>query len=376
MPDDVLYQDENVCILKPDSPRGVVVFHINSKGNTNTICSEGLLSFNELRRRNPQFGLQKRKITGSHNADHDDIIYFRAPFTNDPTTFVSSFGQSPSNFLKKSGHAQTIVLLKVDPFKTNVFYSQARIHTFTNYNKPFEYYTKPMYKYLYTPAFLRGAEVGTPLWRSEKERGAQGYKNYEVVVKLPHIPPEWFVDCIYNGLPIKPIPLMDVRNEPFVEIENDPKRETLHTLLQQLGEELQENYPDLKIHVKKAPYDSSISQLEVRKKRPANVPAHVYYGGKTFQINRTYFTLIDKKIENSWLPPEKDIPRDVLESIQQQLLEFLKSRRKRIVYGPPAFPVVVSKALRNRTGLPAKPQNLPPNRKPRRTRKRKTRRST
>jgi hypothetical protein len=350
-PDDVLYQDENICILKPDSPRGVIVFH---KGPTDRICSEGLLSYNEFRRRNPNLGLRKTIPTGNHNLDHDDLIYFRAPFTADGSSFEASFGTSPEELLHPS-IGETIVLLKVDPFKTNVFFSEARVHRFQNRNLPynFHYYTKPLWQYMRSKVG-RSAFYGTPLWEATSWGAPERY--WEVVVKRNHIPKEWFVDCIYNGLPVKSQwKDMDPRNKPFVEIENTKKKESLLYYLRELGTTIEGQHPELDIEVKQHPVENHIINFTVEKKPPEGEESSYYlYGHHTFRINAIFYTLEDKEIPSSYLKPDKDIPKDIYQSIIHQILDTLKERRRAMVDGPPKYPVVVSKALRNRIGLVAK----------------------
>lgn len=350
-PDDVLYQDDNICILKPDSPRGIIVFHT---GPTDRICSEGLLSYNEFRRRNPNLGLRKTIPTGNHNLDHDDLIYFRAPFTADGSSFEASFKASPEELLR-GDIGETIVLLKVDPFKTNVFFSEARVHKFENKNLPynFHYYTKPLWQYMRSK-FGRSAFYGTPLW--EKTHWGAPERYWEVVVKRNHIPKEWFVDCIYNGLPVKTQwKDMDPRNKPFVEIENNKKKESLLYYLQELGTTIESQHPEIHIEVKHHPVEKHIINFTVSRNPPEGQEELYYlYGYNVFRINNIFYTLDNKNIPRSYLSADKDIPKDVYQSIIHQILDTLEERRRAIVDGPPSWPVGVSKALRNRTGLPAK----------------------
>jgi hypothetical protein len=229
MENDILFKNEDVCILTPSSTRGVIIFtNVTARfgGDPKNVCEDGLFSYNELSRKYPEYKLQYRKEI---NETHNDLIFFRAPYNSDVSTFKSSYGKNVkdmlSNFLP-----QTIVTIRVDPNETYVYSSEIRAKgrltdlkrsriLMTEYlekikNIPKDYIKngKDMYSNIITYKKIYKNTLPHRKQRNnwiEIDRSELTYpeimhfnieKNTEVVVKLPNIPPSWFVDCINNGI--------------------------------------------------------------------------------------------------------------------------------------------------------------------------------
>jgi hypothetical protein len=207
---DIIFQDENVCILEPTSPRGIIIFTISKSWN---ICKEGLLSYNELRKRYPELGLINR--SRSHvDPEHNNLIFFRAPYNSDTSTFESSYdGKPPQSMLGKFSK-EALAIIRIDPEKTFVFSSETRAKgTYSDLLKS----RIPMIDYLtrikgHKDKFVKyPGKICSNIITYEKNIVSQHFeckypleeylpieRMAEVVVKLPHIPPEWFVGCITN----------------------------------------------------------------------------------------------------------------------------------------------------------------------------------
>jgi len=221
---DILFQNDDVCVLKPDSPRGILIFsrvRLNkSKYKTDeefekarhNICSEGLYSHNELRTQKPELGLTPR---ATHD-DHDNLIFFRAPFTPDITTFESAYECSAPSDLNFENETHIItVLLRIDPERTFVYSSEIRAV------KPesIKGSRKPMMEYL--AQIAKNKQIQRPKinpfnykmvanlltyeqsYRLNSVKSVFPYKEYfpinrntEVVIKIPHIPGDWLHSCI------------------------------------------------------------------------------------------------------------------------------------------------------------------------------------
>ena len=207
-PSDVLFRDRDVCILRPDSPRGVLIFTgLNSKD----ICREGLYSHNELQRRKPEIGLRSRQHI---DPNHDDLIFFRAPYTADTSTFESSYdGNTLQQMLISRG---AVAVIRVDPANTFVYSSEIRASAGATYDYLLASRI-PMLEYLrridghirigYTPGYMPvsnlidyskslvpyGALVSFPRSTIPVERNA------EVVVRIPYLPREWIVECLVSA---------------------------------------------------------------------------------------------------------------------------------------------------------------------------------
>ena len=216
---DVLFQNDDVCVLKPDSPRGILIFSRvrldrskyksdeEFKKAKHNVCSEGIYSHRELRTKKPELQLKDRATHG----DHDDLIFFRAPFNSDISTFETAYGCSPSDLNYAHENHIITVLLRIDPEKTFVYSSEIRAI------KPevIKGSRRPMMEYL--KIIQKNKELPRPQktkWRANLLSYELQYvsnslhssfpfhdywninRNTEVVVKIPHIPAEWLAGCI------------------------------------------------------------------------------------------------------------------------------------------------------------------------------------
>ena len=207
---DILYEDNDVCILKPDSDRGIIIF---TAGKSENMCEEGLLSYNELRKRHPELGLKDRDHIVK-DPNHDNLIFFRAPYHKDTSSFESSYdGKSPEKFV--SAGQKVLVTIRIDPEKTFVYSSETRaLGTYQNLLNS----RKPLLEYLdiidshpkniVYPNKLCGNIINyTKKIFPSNHTCMYPFKDYlpiermaEVIVNIPYIPKEWFVGCyIYKA---------------------------------------------------------------------------------------------------------------------------------------------------------------------------------
>lgn len=206
---DILFQNEDVCILKPESPRGILIF---TKSKSKNICSEGILSYNELRRRHPELELMNRS-RAHHDPKHNDLIFFRAPFNYDTTSFESSYGNSPEWFITSSTRA--LAVIRIDPEKTFVYSSETRdkgsyFDIMSSRRSMLTYFDVLRYnstirpeshKYRVCANIITMMKDRVPTTRPctyPLEEHLPIERMAEVVVHLPRIPPEWLVRCIVS----------------------------------------------------------------------------------------------------------------------------------------------------------------------------------
>ena len=187
---DVLFENFDVCILNPTSPRGILIFTVRTSKN---ICDEGILSYNEVRRRYPERGLQNRK-SGIIDSRHNDTIFFRAPYNSDTTTFETSYDLKPPKEMLVKGTNQSIALLRIDPAKTFVYSSELRV--VGNSTLPIEYGEK-MCSNLITYEKIALDEFESCEYPYEDHLPIE--RMAEVLVELPRIPPEWLFSCDTNS---------------------------------------------------------------------------------------------------------------------------------------------------------------------------------
>jgi hypothetical protein len=196
---DILFKDHNICILKPESRRGILVFHVSK---SSTICSEGLYSYNELLNQKPGLGLQPKEHMFP---EHSDIIYFRAPYNSETTSFQSLYPDI--SFIKDSYY----VLIRIDPDNTYVYNQEGRVYS--NYEEyksskisMTEYFKIIKINKLIKPEYQKAIYGNTISFKKILMRNHTNkvgtFKKYlptermgEILAKRPHIPNEWFYYC-------------------------------------------------------------------------------------------------------------------------------------------------------------------------------------
>jgi hypothetical protein len=212
LPEDVMYRDRDVCILKPEVKKGILVFtHFTQPKNTPSLCEIGLKSGYQLHLEGINFG---RSI-------YHPYIFFRAPFYANPIDYSSIDTEIESSFGKYHVGLKDNVWIRVDPDRTFVFSSELRLSevrkrminasrkTMTEYlriineNKAIipgpeqvaKYHLISSRKVLFPKGFRNNSfgfsntNYNSVINRQEINR------NSEVLVAKNHLTPEYFVKC-------------------------------------------------------------------------------------------------------------------------------------------------------------------------------------
>jgi len=217
VPEDILFQDADVCILKPGVKKGVLIFtHYTQPAAMPPLCEAGLKTGERLRSEGVNFG---RSMI--HN-----YIFFRAPYFSDPIDYTSIDTEIASSFGITESAIHSRVWIRIDPEKSNVYSSEIRARFI------------PAFRFG-TPDYIRAIE--TQVQRSKKsmteylrilgenetvateiEPGKKPLynlfsskavsfpiahramypfdshninKNSEVLVRVPHLTPNYFAKC-------------------------------------------------------------------------------------------------------------------------------------------------------------------------------------
>jgi hypothetical protein len=198
----ILFQNENIHILHPKSTYGILVFHYFDHFN---VISQGLMPSSKY-----VLDYSKEQIF--------DEIFFRAPykknlgFSNNMNDYFSD------NTIEKQ---KNLVIIRVCPYYTNVFSSEFRSYDNWGYwnGKQFINKTKKtMIKYMETVKenekllaekksnkLVEYNLITSQVSFGEKWRKDNNYSclpiesNSEVLAKVDHIPPDWFVQCYWKG---------------------------------------------------------------------------------------------------------------------------------------------------------------------------------
>lgn len=199
--DDVLYQDEKVCILKPDVKKGVLVWHKFQETQGIDVPSVGLKSGLQMQRDGYDFG----------RCRFYPYIFFRAPFYNnkiDYTSFESEVLSSYDDWVLKEDR---IMFIRVDPRRTRVYSSEIRASRHPGEWKKSEKWMSKYFSILWSndkdikelqkPGLVPYWNLFSSEMRLHHSRAIMKYpwNSYaihrcsEVLVKLPHIEPHYFV---------------------------------------------------------------------------------------------------------------------------------------------------------------------------------------
>lgn len=217
VPEDILYQDADVCILKPGVKKGVLIFtDYTQPAGMPPLCEAGLKTGAQLHREGVDFG---RSMI--HN-----YIFFRAPYFSDPIDYTSIDTEIASSFGNTESAVPSRVWIRIDPEKSNVYSSEirARFSPKVRHGSP-EYLSaietqvknskKSMTEYLRilgeNETVITDIEPGKKplynLFSSKAEPFPMAYtarypfdshninKNSEVLVRVPHLTPNYFVKC-------------------------------------------------------------------------------------------------------------------------------------------------------------------------------------
>ena len=215
---DIMYEDDNVCILRPELKRGVLVFSIfEQPEGIEDLCTLGLKSAEQLQKEGVSFGRS--------SAVQHPYIFFRAPHKSGEINYSSVDSEIASSFTAvPSGRSggEGCIFIRVDPEKTYVYSSEIRAdlrgHAASKVFEEVGKSRKTMIEYL---SIIKRAAVFGPnevkfwnLHTSEHVRPAVEWcfpvlgsadiypytkgainLNSEVLVQMPHLTPEHFVLC-------------------------------------------------------------------------------------------------------------------------------------------------------------------------------------
>lgn len=210
---DVAYQDELVCILKPNAKKGLIVFTTVPRENHKAIMEIGLKTGQQLKDEGIEFG---RTV-------YHPYSFFKAPYNDGFANYSSiqseikrSFGDGIDTYDK--------VMIRVDPDKTMVFSSEIRAkytplllfgspEYIKEVDKQVVQSGKLLSDYLKIVRFNKNQKPNNDrsiipvyhLHTCEKAFIPQGYsvhypydlsevnRNSEILVKIPHLLPELFI---------------------------------------------------------------------------------------------------------------------------------------------------------------------------------------
>lgn len=205
---DVIYQDELVCILHPNIKKGIIIWnHYNQPKDMDSLFNLGLKTGKQLQKEWIEFG---RSIFHPY-------IFFKAPYYSREIDYSTPETEINSLFGEGQIGIEPRIFIRVDPNKTYVFSSEIRAYRPENINlskKTLSEYLKiisineklysslfpliitkkqPAYN-LYTSRLvlvsnngIKYKKINYPLNSYPIER------NSEILVSIPHLTREFFI---------------------------------------------------------------------------------------------------------------------------------------------------------------------------------------
>lgn len=210
---DIMYQDDLVCILKPDVKKGIIIWtHFTQPEKVmGSLCELGLKTGKKLKEEGVDFG--RTKI--------HPYIFFRAPFYSRDIDYTSVETEIKSSYGEGQLGIEPRAFIRVDPDKTFVFSSEIRDifkhsvwygkaeNVINNSKKTLSKYLEIIKKNMEIKKDVKSDQkiwyhlfsseaVLFPIRASPKEPFDDEpiENNSEILVSIPHLTPEYFVSCI------------------------------------------------------------------------------------------------------------------------------------------------------------------------------------
>jgi hypothetical protein len=209
---DIMYQDDLVCILRPEVKKGILVYsNYTQPSGMPSLCDVGLKTGKQLHDEGVDFG----RIV------YHPYIFFRAPFYSHKVEYSSIETEITSSFGPGQMALGPRVWIRVDPDRTFVFSSEIRAKYYgsqsqsviENSKKTLTQYLKiidanvaietnvPSYKKVWYNLFSSKAvlfpETADPNEITERIVYDDNDINVssEILVRIPHLTPDYFVFC-------------------------------------------------------------------------------------------------------------------------------------------------------------------------------------
>ena len=208
---DIMYQDDLVCILKPEVKKGIIIWtHFTQPEGMGSLCELGLKTGKQLQIEGIDFGRSKIH----------PYMFFRAPYYSRDIDYTSVETEINSSYGEGQIGREPRVFIRVDPDKTFVFSSEIRVNFFTNQERVIKNSKKTLSEYLEiinnnininvepdkkilynlysskATLFPKKYEYISKFDSQNVFSQAPIEKNSEILVSIPHLTPNYFVLCI------------------------------------------------------------------------------------------------------------------------------------------------------------------------------------
>jgi hypothetical protein len=207
--EDVLYMDDNVCILKPTVKKGIIVWTHYTQPDGDSLCDVGLKTGKQLKDEGVDFG---RNIFHPYH-------FFRAPYYSGEIDYSTLETEISSSYGEEQLGITKSIYIRVDPDRTFVFSSEIRVEirveikrqqyleseieksrkTLTDYLNIIKANKSDIRRGIYN--LYTSKKVIRPVGAHSARRPDYPYndlpieRNSEILVSIGHLTPEYFVHC-------------------------------------------------------------------------------------------------------------------------------------------------------------------------------------
>jgi hypothetical protein len=194
---DIMYQDDLVCILRPNVKKGIIIWtHFTQPVGMDSLCNLGLKTGKQLQEEGIEFGRSKIH----------PYVFFRAPYYSRDIDYTSVEREIISSYGERQIETEPRVFIRVDPDKTFVFSSEIRAkipavyfhisdgHLITNqelsstHSKFFMPITDERYRELYNEYY-----------NSEINKSKKTLSEYLIIIKENELRPEIKIYNLYSS---------------------------------------------------------------------------------------------------------------------------------------------------------------------------------
>jgi hypothetical protein len=194
---DIMYQDDLVCILRPDVKKGIIVWtHFTQPAEMSSLCELGLKTGEQLQREGVNFGRSKIH----------PYMFFRAPYYSRDIDYTSVESEIISSYGEGQLGIESRVFIRVDPDRTFVFSSEirAKIPAVYFHISDGHLITKQELSSTHSKFFMhstdnRYRELYNKYYNSEINKSKKKLSEYLIIIKENELSSEYKIYDLYSS---------------------------------------------------------------------------------------------------------------------------------------------------------------------------------
>lgn len=210
---DIMYQDDLVCILRPNVKKGIIVWtHYTQPSSMNSLCELGLKTGKQLKLEGVDFGRSKIH----------PYIFFRAPYYSRNIDYTTIKTEIISSYGREQIGTEPRAFIRVDPDKTFVFSSEIRATI------PYPFFNdisghlimKEELSHTHSSLLMpwtdkRYEELYNKYYNSEINKSKKSLSEYLAIIKENELRPDLKIYNLYTSRKVIGSPIYPYNNNPI-----------------------------------------------------------------------------------------------------------------------------------------------------------------